>query len=255
MRQVHASLEFGSGIRPKSKIHNPKSKIRQRGFTLIELLVVIAIIAILAAILFPVFAQAREKARQASCMSNLRQYATATFMYIQDYDETFPMSAYQNGTCVATFYWQVQPYVKNAAVTQCPSSPEAMDVPGMFAGAGGACANTPRFTSYSVNLDLFANGYAGSPGIGLAALNDPAGTATLYDGNVIVDQSQPVQARHSGNFDAFFADGHVKAIQATETGASTQFSTTGKGPAVKIYTIGANGGFYAGKIECRGIPR
>ena len=64
-----------------------------------------------------------------------------------------------------------------------------------------------------------------------------------------------LQARHSGNFDAFFADGHVKAIQATETGASTQFSTTGKGPAVKIYTIGANGGFYAGKTECRGIPR
>src|SRR5207249_10632662 len=68
------------------------------------------------------------------------------------YDEMFPMSAYWNATCVATFYWQVQPYVKSAAVTQCPSAPEAMDVPTMFAGAGGACASTPRFTSYSVNL-------------------------------------------------------------------------------------------------------
>src|SRR5262249_31140908 len=132
-------------------------------FTLIELLVVIAIIAILAAILFPVFAQAREKARQASCQSNVKQYATATFMYLQDYDETFPMSASQTGTCVATFYWRVQPYVKTAAVTQCPSAPEAMDVPAMFAGAGGACANTPRLTSYSVNLDLFANGYVPRP--------------------------------------------------------------------------------------------
>jgi len=62
----------------------------RRGFTLIELLVVIAIIAILAAILFPVFAKAREKARQSSCLSNLRQLATATLSYTQDYDETFP---------------------------------------------------------------------------------------------------------------------------------------------------------------------
>jgi prepilin-type N-terminal cleavage/methylation domain-containing protein/prepilin-type processing-associated H-X9-DG protein len=228
---------------------------RRRGFTLIELLVVIAIIAILAAILFPVFSQARDKARQASCQSNLRQYATATFMYLQDYDETFPMSAYLNATCVATFYWQVQPYVKNDAVTRCPSAPEAMDVVSMFAGAGGACPNTPRFTSYSVNLDLFADGFAGRPAIGLAALNDPAGTATLYDGDVVADRSQPVQARHSGNFDAIFADGHVRAIQATETGASTQFSTTGVGRAVKLYTIGGNGGYYMGKTECRGIPR
>src|SRR5215510_8297848 len=63
---------------------------RKGGFTLIELLVVIAIIAILAAILFPVFAQAREKARAISCLSNTKQLATAGLMYVQDYDETFP---------------------------------------------------------------------------------------------------------------------------------------------------------------------
>jgi prepilin-type N-terminal cleavage/methylation domain-containing protein len=66
----------------------------RRGFTLIELLVVIAIIAILAAILFPVFAQAREKARQTQCMNNLKQMATASMTYIQDYDERFPMAVY-----------------------------------------------------------------------------------------------------------------------------------------------------------------
>ena len=63
---------------------------RRRGFTLIELLVVIAIIAILAAILFPVFAQARDKARQAACQSNLKQLGNAVSMYLQDYDETYP---------------------------------------------------------------------------------------------------------------------------------------------------------------------
>src|SRR6266511_3375494 len=70
---------------------------RQRGFTLIELLVVIAIIAILAAILFPVFAQAREKARQASCLSNCKQIGLASNMYLQDYDETFPGHDWQKG--------------------------------------------------------------------------------------------------------------------------------------------------------------
>src|SRR5258707_10170131 len=68
----------------------PQLSARRQGFTLIELLVVIAIIAILAAILFPVFAQAREKARQAGCLSNLKQIGTAAMMYVQDYDETYP---------------------------------------------------------------------------------------------------------------------------------------------------------------------
>ena len=72
-------------------------RVRRSGFTLIELLVVIAIIAILAAILFPVFAQARDKARQSSCLSNTRQMATSILMYVQDYDETFPGHEWPKG--------------------------------------------------------------------------------------------------------------------------------------------------------------
>ena len=95
----------------------------RRGFTLIELLVVIAIIAILAAILFPVFARAREKARQTSCLSNLKQIATGMLMYIQDYDERLPMHYYTaadgNRYSIIQF---IHPYIKNMDVWDCPSA-------------------------------------------------------------------------------------------------------------------------------------
>ena len=96
----------------------------RRGFTLIELLVVIAIIAILAAILFPVFAKAREKARQSSCLSNIKQMATAEMSYLQDYDER--TSPYGNRACAVggtCLNWTAMllPYIKNAQVLQCPS--------------------------------------------------------------------------------------------------------------------------------------
>ena len=102
----------------------------KRGFTLIELLVVIAIIAILAAILFPVFAQARAKARQASCLSNVKQLTLGMVMYSQDYDETFPQwnwgQQYAGGSGPGVEIWNnlwvnaIYPYVKNGQVYGCP---------------------------------------------------------------------------------------------------------------------------------------
>src|SRR5258708_1426946 len=125
---------------------------RRSGFTLIELLVVIAIIAILAAILFPVFAQARESARMTSCLSNIKELALAWTMYAQDYDETYPLSRRNdvispgvttygptsacNDDCKhcydapdprAKVGWKTmtQPYIKNWQILQCPSNPNA----------------------------------------------------------------------------------------------------------------------------------
>jgi prepilin-type N-terminal cleavage/methylation domain-containing protein/prepilin-type processing-associated H-X9-DG protein len=93
--------------------------MRRRGFTLIELLVVIAIIAILAAILFPVFAKAREKARQSSCMNNVRQMTTAFLSYAQDYDENLPM--YQDSSYTWGWYVVIDPYLKSPQIKRCPS--------------------------------------------------------------------------------------------------------------------------------------
>src|SRR5438309_1970214 len=103
--------------------NRPAHLRRVPGFTLIELLVVIAIIAILAAILFPVFAQARAKARQASCLSNTKQLGLALQMYVQDYDETVVLN--DNGSAtVPRLGWMdlLQPYIKNDGVLVCPSS-------------------------------------------------------------------------------------------------------------------------------------
>lgn len=107
-----------------------KGTVRQRAFTLIELLVVIAIIAILAAILFPVFAQARDKARQTACLSNQKQIGLAFSMYIQDYDEKTPTAFAQiqspelaDGAWVIPYDMQLLPYIKNDQVFACPSDP------------------------------------------------------------------------------------------------------------------------------------
>lgn len=128
----------------------------RRAFTLIELLVVIAIIAILAAILFPVFAQAREKARMSACQSNLKQSGNAFMMYVQDYDETWPAGAPGTWDNCATMTnrgsWSgwignlIRPYAKNTGIFQCPSRPRAF-------GVNNGCTATTEYlvASYGFN--------------------------------------------------------------------------------------------------------
>jgi len=114
-------------------------RFRHPAFTLIELLVVIAILAILAGLLFPVFAQARERARMTACISNMRQLGSAMMMYVQDYDETFPyirlhgIGACQKGAHCDTWRNAIRPYLKSLDVFACPSNPYNRAAPGAYA--------------------------------------------------------------------------------------------------------------------------
>jgi prepilin-type N-terminal cleavage/methylation domain-containing protein/prepilin-type processing-associated H-X9-DG protein len=176
---------------PNWRIHMYSTK---RAFTLIELLVVIAIIAILAAILFPVFAQAREKARAISCISNCKQMGTASMMYIQDYDETFPMGfGYSGGWLMYNYHgvpanWRTptalrlaaypvhwanstQVYIKNSQLLACPSGPK-LQLGGVADYAAPKAPPTPVSYSYNGYLHTYP----------LAGVVTPAGCPLVWEG-------------------------------------------------------------------------
>jgi prepilin-type N-terminal cleavage/methylation domain-containing protein/prepilin-type processing-associated H-X9-DG protein len=220
----------------------------RRGFTLIELLVVIAIIAILAAILFPVFAQARAKARQAMCLSNLKQLGTAFMMYVQDYDETYPPTDYDDPNIGRVTWPQfIEPYVKGGinsgnksqkkSVFVCPSLGEAVADP-TWVALNGATDLRPLL-SYGTNYYLFARGrgivYPAVPAVvSMAAVGSPANLVALgpnlgtipdltgrddqgYDGvNRNTQQYYLARMRHSGGGNYMFADGHAKWFKAPD---------------------------------------
>ncbi len=238
------------------------SSKRASGFTLIELLVVIAIIAILAAILFPVFAQAREKARAITCISNLKQLGIATMMYVQDYDETyfvqpFPGS-YTDPASGATSYYNyypdlLYPYVKSAQLFKEP------DFDGYpfwiytnFIGAPGAPANLQQSPNVK-SLGDYHLGYGinellldGPQGVSMGAISRPAEIMVFSDGYELwntyigycLDQGEGFKpyalhsdqnewfygpARHNDGSNFTFADGHAKYAHVNLTKESTLY--------------------------------
>jgi prepilin-type N-terminal cleavage/methylation domain-containing protein/prepilin-type processing-associated H-X9-DG protein len=231
---------------------------KHRGFTLIELLVVIAIIAILAAILFPVFARAREKARQSSCQSNLKQIGIAALMYAQDYDETmvtaWRMSNNQDGT---TWGDMLMPYVKNLQLLDCPSSGRKINLIGPTTW-GGYTVNRGNL-SYGINANYWG-GRAGSSsgpvanrptGNNMARILAPAETVlhTDYTGNFEAASEFDIASgyttvpintslyRHNDQSNVLFCDGHVKSMNQ----GSLTATHTVSGVAVKfLFTMEAD---------------
>lgn len=152
---------------------------KHSAFTLIELLVVIAIIAILAAILFPVFAKVREKARQTTCTSNEKQIGLAMLQYQQDYDEMFPMMHYNDSAGQEVRWFEmVGPYVKNGSKYAGINR---------YSGAGGIwhcpSAAVDQPAGYGVHYDIFAEGlpYATPKVISIAAIDTPSETITVVE--------------------------------------------------------------------------
>ncbi|RYX84119.1 DUF1559 domain-containing protein [bacterium] len=232
----------------------------KKAFTLIELLVVIAIIAILASILFPVFARARENARRSSCQSNLKQMGLGFMQYSQDYDERMPFYYTRAG-----LWWMdaVQPYTKNYQIFKCPSDPapavpaasttsssygvNACGYVAVGTGSSGAMSNDNGATDYSVSLSAFE-----VPASTVLALD----TAGSFGYRIRVSQCTPgaiggliataeprymgvatanISERHLQTATTLWADGHVKSVKLDLLAQRDTTSTY-----YKAFTIGAD---------------
>jgi prepilin-type N-terminal cleavage/methylation domain-containing protein/prepilin-type processing-associated H-X9-DG protein len=232
-----------------AKLHRVKV-FRKRAFTLIELLVVIAIISILAAILFPVFARARENARKAACMSNLKQIGLGAAMYLQDYDETYPFAQMPSGN----WYKLFEPYIKNSQVFICPTAGVIESSAGVKNYSGGYGWNIGG----TFNNTSTGNGFGGYSGyevtpsgsyVKMAAVNEPSQTIFIadpassgYTGNGVFAvgylsisyipvlhggqvgpfyKSPNVAVAPGGGGNYLFADGHVKFLNASQSYCSS----------------------------------
>ncbi len=199
----------------------------RRGFTLIELLVVIAIIAILAAILFPVFAQAREQARRTTCTSDTRQMANAFMMYNQDYDEAFITQIGGANDDRNEYQVILQPYIKNRQMLFCPSR-NLFGCSKTIDASGRCLGYAPNFGIYSYHdgTGLFLQDTTSNLWVGrsMAAFAHPAETIMFGDTNdtnmytltfyfQTGDGTTPAAIRHGGNYQFAYVDGHAKSIK------------------------------------------
>ena len=209
----------------------------KKAFTLIELLVVIAIIAILAGILFPVFASARERGYQTACMSNMKQLGTALTSYLQDYDEAFPLNrfpwaghAFPSALEGAPYTWKqaLASLAPGKDIFKCPSSPEREQLDESAANIPNteAAKRTPRSYAYNgAYFHEYAYGRLGRPAQ-LGKLKDPSGTILILESrdkmpdlgpwatwSYYKDTRKGMFNVHRGMMNVVFADTHAKSIK------------------------------------------
>lgn len=242
-----------------------------RAFTLIELLVVIAIIAILAAILFPVFGRARENARRSSCQSNLKQIGLGILQYTQDFDERFPAGCFgagcnSNTNWPSTYKWMdaIYPYIKSDQVFSCPSDTATANMPYRYATSGANYGSYAYNSSASYDKDW-------SPGtpfglVLLSSVTDPVNTLLVSDaglgttgskkyefnsyGNLPfnagppksignLSEGQGILERHLETTNVLWGDGHVKAVKLDllRTPSRTYNFWWGSASALKYFSI------------------
>lgn len=224
-----------------------QKNMRERGFTLTELLVVISIIALLAAILFPVFARARDNARRTSCISNLKQIGLGIVMYTQDHDGRVP-KVYTTGNTTtapdgedffaggATWFWQqmIFPYVKSHQLFYCPSSFSQVgtDIPSLGNESPYA---TMLNANYAFNYGMKTSGSDSAPGINIAAMPDASGTYMLME---------------FGNYN--FTHTYVARVNLTSTsyvpGAGLHGSSCAMGPSVQEFKSDCEDGRHFGGV-------
>lgn len=210
---------------------------KTKGFTLIELLVVIAIIAILAAILFPVFAQAREKARQSTCLSNCKQIGLSVIMYTDDYDETYPARIDNDpnfGGKMQSVPTELYPYCKNWKIFTCPSKPAhwGYSMPqskGILNSPDGSLINYNYHYAFNARFIPIINGATGAAlkGTGIVAVgsvDQPSTWTMMFELGEVNSNITPEDMRwtaealglsdklriHNGGANYTFADGHAK---------------------------------------------
>ena len=232
------------------------NRSRTRAFTLIELLVVIAIIAILAAILFPVFQKVRENARKITCASNEKQLGLGFIQYTQDFDEKYPNNRRQDPGKPFPSYWfdYITPYLKSLDVFKCPDNPHKDQI----RYNSGDASDSPYTVSYGYNVHIGEAdpGYspAGTNALSLSGIDSPSNKILISETNSLFAEdfyynasgallgSAPglggssnnlpdLYAGHTGRMNLLFCDGHVKSLLPTQTvsapGAANQFNMWG----------------------------